>query len=44
MASNPLLFSRITLRGVTLKNRVVISPMCQYSARDGMADDWHFKC
>jgi 2,4-dienoyl-CoA reductase-like NADH-dependent reductase (Old Yellow Enzyme family) len=37
-----LLFSPITLRGVTLRNRVVISPMCQYSAQDGMANDWHF--
>jgi 2,4-dienoyl-CoA reductase-like NADH-dependent reductase (Old Yellow Enzyme family) len=27
---------------VTLKNRVVISPMCQYSAKDGLANDWHF--
>jgi 2,4-dienoyl-CoA reductase-like NADH-dependent reductase (Old Yellow Enzyme family) len=42
MTSRPLLFSPITLRGVTLKNRVVVSPMCQYSARDGMPDDWHF--
>jgi 2,4-dienoyl-CoA reductase-like NADH-dependent reductase (Old Yellow Enzyme family) len=42
MASKPLLFSPIALRGITLKNRVVISPMCQYSARNGMADDWHF--
>ena len=42
MASQPLLFSPITLRGITLKNRVVISPMCQYSAHDGMANDWHF--
>lgn len=42
MASSPLLFTPISLRGVTLKNRVVISPMCQYSARDGMASDWHF--
>lgn len=41
MTSQPLLFSPLTLRGLTLKNRVVISPMCQYSARDGMADDWH---
>ena len=41
MASNPLLFSPLTLRGITLKNRVVISPMCQYCARDGLADDWH---
>ncbi|HVY05341.1 MAG TPA: NADH:flavin oxidoreductase/NADH oxidase [Burkholderiales bacterium] len=42
MATTPLLFSPLTLRGVTLKNRVVISPMCQYSARNGFADDWHF--
>ena len=42
MASKPLLFSPITLRGITLKNRVVISPMCQYSAQDGLANDWHF--
>ena len=38
----PMLFSPLTLRGVTLKNRVVISPMCQYSAVDGVANDWHF--
>jgi 2,4-dienoyl-CoA reductase-like NADH-dependent reductase (Old Yellow Enzyme family) len=37
----PLLFSPIDLRGVTLRNRIVISPMCQYSARDGIAGDWH---
>ena len=42
MASRPLLFTPISLRGVTLKNRVVISPMCQYSAREGLASDWHF--
>jgi len=36
------LFSPITLRGVTLRNRTVVSPMCQYSARDGMPNDWHF--
>lgn len=42
MASSPLLFTPISLRGVTLKNRVVISPMCQYSAREGLANDWHF--
>lgn len=36
------LFSPLSLRGVTLGNRVAISPMCQYSARDGMAGDWHF--
>ena len=37
----PHLFQPVTLRGITLKNRIVISPMCQYSALDGMASDWH---
>src|SRR3954447_23867407 len=36
------LFSPIKLRGLSLKNRVVVSPMCQYSADDGVATDWHF--
>lgn len=40
--SPPLLFTPMTLRGVTARNRVVISPMCQYSAQDGVATDWHF--
>jgi 2,4-dienoyl-CoA reductase-like NADH-dependent reductase (Old Yellow Enzyme family) len=31
----------VTFRGITLPNRIVISPMCQYSAIDGMANDWH---
>jgi 2,4-dienoyl-CoA reductase-like NADH-dependent reductase (Old Yellow Enzyme family) len=35
------LFSPLTIRGVELRNRVVMSPMCQYCAREGMADDWH---
>ncbi|MBV9488231.1 MAG: NADH:flavin oxidoreductase/NADH oxidase [Verrucomicrobia bacterium] len=35
------LLSPLTLRGVTFRNRIVMSPMCQYSARDGFADDWH---
>lgn len=35
------LFSPITLKNITLKNRIVISPMCQYSAVDGFANDWH---
>lgn len=39
--SQPKLFQSITLRGVTAKNRILISPMCQYSAIDGMAGDWH---
>jgi 2,4-dienoyl-CoA reductase-like NADH-dependent reductase (Old Yellow Enzyme family) len=42
MPQAPLLFSPYDIRGVRLKNRVVISPMCQYSAIDGMANDWHF--
>lgn len=35
------LFSPITIRGITLKNRIVVSPMCQYSAEDGKANEWH---
>jgi 2,4-dienoyl-CoA reductase-like NADH-dependent reductase (Old Yellow Enzyme family) len=35
------LFSPLTLRGITLKNRIAVSPMCQYSSIDGFADDWH---
>lgn len=35
------LFSPLTVRGLDLRNRIVISPMCQYSAHDGFADDWH---
>ncbi len=35
------LFSSFALRSVTLRNRVVMSPMCMYSAADGLATDWH---
>jgi len=35
------LFSPFTLRGVTLRNRIGVSPMCQYSSVDGFATDWH---
>ncbi len=35
------LFSPITIGGVTLANRIAVSPMCQYSAIDGSANDWH---
>lgn len=35
------LFQPLALRGLTLPNRIVISPMCQYSAVDGSATDWH---
>ena len=39
---NPYLFRPLELRSVTLENRIVVSPMCQYSADDGLANDWHF--
>ena len=35
------LFDPIALRGLALPNRIVVSPMCQYSADDGCANDWH---
>src|ERR1700685_3952429 len=35
------LFDSLTIRGVTLPNRIVVSPMCQYSSVDGFANDWH---
>src|SRR6218665_975983 len=38
---NPNLFSPLAIRGITLKNRIVVSPMCQYSSEDGFANDWH---
>jgi 2,4-dienoyl-CoA reductase-like NADH-dependent reductase (Old Yellow Enzyme family) len=37
----PHLFEPLTLRSVTLPNRVAVSPMCEYSAEDGFANDWH---
>jgi 2,4-dienoyl-CoA reductase-like NADH-dependent reductase (Old Yellow Enzyme family) len=39
--TKPLLFTPLTIRDVTLRNRVVISPMATYSAVDGIANDWH---
>jgi len=36
------LFAPIELRGLKLPNRIMVSPMCQYSAEDGSATDWHF--
>jgi len=36
------LFEPLTLKSVTTRNRIVISPMCQYSAKEGLANDWHF--
>ena len=38
----PPAFLPFSARGVTLPNRVVVSPMCMYSATDGVVDDWHF--
>src|SRR5471030_1195664 len=35
------LFTPLTLRGLTLQNRIVVAPMCQYSAKDGQANSWH---
>ena len=37
----PGLFSPLRIRGVTLRNRIAMSPMCQYSSEDGFANDWH---
>jgi 2,4-dienoyl-CoA reductase (NADPH2) len=35
------LLSSLTIRGVTFRNRIAVSPMCQYCAEEGLADDWH---
>lgn len=35
------LFDKLNIRGATLRNRIVVSPMCQYSSTDGFANDWH---
>jgi 2,4-dienoyl-CoA reductase-like NADH-dependent reductase (Old Yellow Enzyme family) len=35
------LLSPLTIRGTTFRNRIVMSPMCQYSSEEGMASDWH---
>ena len=39
--ATPELLTPFTVRGLTLKSRIVVSPMCQYSAIDGVANDWH---
>jgi len=42
MAQNPLsLLSPLFIRGLTLRNRIAVSPMCQYSCIDGLTSDWH---
>src|SRR6202790_961343 len=35
------IFDPLQIRSITLKNRIVVSPMCQYSSDDGFANDWH---
>ncbi len=37
----PSLFDRFALKSVTLRNRIGVSPMCMYTAEDGLANDWH---
>lgn len=41
MATEPHLFSPLAIRDITLKNRIAVSPMCEYSSDDGFANDWH---
>jgi 2,4-dienoyl-CoA reductase-like NADH-dependent reductase (Old Yellow Enzyme family) len=36
-----MLFTPLTLRAITLRNRIMVSPMCQYSCEDGFASEWH---
>ena len=40
--NQPHLFQPLTIQSVTLRNRIGVSPMCQYSSEDGVATDWHF--
>lgn len=42
MSETAQLFTPLTIRGVTLPNRIVVSPLCMYSANDGVASDWQF--
>src|SRR6266850_918803 len=37
-----MLFDPLPLRGLGLKNRIAVSPMCQYSSEDGFSNEWHF--
>ena len=39
---NSKLFSKFNLRGISSANRIVLSPLCMYSAIDGVPNDWHF--
>lgn len=42
MAYRSTLFSPLKLAGIEIPNRIVVSPMCEYSSEDGFANDWHF--
>lgn len=41
--ATPKLFEPISFRSVTSRNRIAVAPMCQYSATDGLGDDWHIQ-
>ncbi len=41
MKQGPHLFTPLTIKSVTLRNRIGVSPMCEYSSEDGRATDWH---
>jgi 2,4-dienoyl-CoA reductase-like NADH-dependent reductase (Old Yellow Enzyme family) len=41
MPDTPRLFAPLTIRSITFRNRIAVSPMCQYSSVDGFANDWH---
>lgn len=41
LTNPPLLFQPLTIRGITIRNRIMASPMCQYASRDGFPVDWH---
>lgn len=43
MSERPHLFRPVSFRSVTARNRIVVSPMCQYSAEDGLGNDWHIQ-
>ena len=38
-----MIFKKLKINNITLKNRIVVSPMCQYSAKDGSPTQWHYK-
>jgi 2,4-dienoyl-CoA reductase-like NADH-dependent reductase (Old Yellow Enzyme family) len=43
MSERPHLFRPVTFRSVTARNRIAVSPMCQYSAEEGLGNDWHIQ-